>query len=399
MPGGGKTYFLATNGGENETCQKDKPCREVVHIVKKLQPGDVVRIAHGNYKGFDLIELKGRPEAPITFLGEKGKVFFDVTTDRKSANENRDTIFVSQSTHIILDGLSTKFAERAGVRVDRSDFITVRNGSFVNSIAWGIFTNFSDDLLIESNVASGSKEQHGIYVSNSSQRPTVRNNVIFGNANCGLHMNADLSMGPPGLIKGAVVEGNLIYDNGRTGGAGINMDGVQDSLIVNNVLYDNHGTGIVGFKQDAAAGPSGLKMINNTVIQAENGRHSMQIVQASGRNMIRNNILLHLSPKKLGLNFGQKSDYELVDSDYNIVDRIGISDSPTPLSEWRRLARQEQHSLAAPSTSDLFLHPDTFDFTLLANSPAKRKGVSLTEVAIDFSKKCRKSPPSIGAFD
>jgi leucyl-tRNA synthetase len=39
---------------------------------------------------------------------------------------------------------------------------------------WGLFTGFVDDLLIEDNEASRSAQQHGIYVSNSGDRPVVR---------------------------------------------------------------------------------------------------------------------------------------------------------------------------------------------------------------------------------
>lgn len=73
-------------------------------------------------------------------------------------------------------------------------------------------------------------------------------------------MNADVSLGLPGITHGARIEDNVIYDNGTGGGSGINMDGVQDSTIQNNLIYNEHGTGIALFQIDAA-GPS----MNNTV--------------------------------------------------------------------------------------------------------------------------------------
>ena len=48
--------------------------------------------------------------------------------------------------------------------------------------------------------------------------------------------DAGLSCGGDGIISGAVIENNVIHGNGKRGASGINMDGVQDSLVVNNVL-------------------------------------------------------------------------------------------------------------------------------------------------------------------
>ena len=42
-------------------------------------------------------------------------------------------------------------------------------------------------------------------------------------------MNGDVSQGGDGIISGALVEENIIYDNGVGGGSGINCDGVQNS--------------------------------------------------------------------------------------------------------------------------------------------------------------------------
>src|SRR4051812_16002194 len=73
---------------------------------------------------------------------------------------------------------------------------------------WGIFSGFSDDLLIENNTASRSVNQHGIYVSNSGDRPIIRNNTLWGNHDCGIHMNDDVTQGGDGIISNALVEGS-----------------------------------------------------------------------------------------------------------------------------------------------------------------------------------------------
>ena len=77
-------------------------------------------------------------------------------------------------------------------------------------------------------------------------------------------MNGDINSGGDGIITGAVVEQNIIHDNGLGGGSAINADGVQDSLIENNVLYNNHGSGIALYRIDGGGGSSGNTVINNT---------------------------------------------------------------------------------------------------------------------------------------
>jgi hypothetical protein len=98
--------------------------------------------------------------------------------------------------------------------------VVIRNNQVDNAEHWSILTGFSNDLLIENNVTSRSQIEHGIYVSNACVNPIVRNNQVWGNAANGIHMNGDLSQGGNGLIVNALVEKNVIYDNGRLGGSG-----------------------------------------------------------------------------------------------------------------------------------------------------------------------------------
>src|SRR5204863_298870 len=74
--------------------------------------------------------------------------------------------------------------------------------------------------------------------------------------------------GGAGIITNALIERNVIYGNGVGGGSGINLDGVQQSVIRNNLLHDNHASGISLYRIDAAAGSSHDLVINNTIVNA-----------------------------------------------------------------------------------------------------------------------------------
>jgi parallel beta-helix repeat protein len=121
---------------------------------------------------------------------------------------------------------------------------------------WGILTGFSDDILIENNVMSRSQAEHGIYVSNSGDRPVIRKNVVWGNRANGIHMNSDVSQGGDGIISGALVEANTIYGNGLGSGSDINCDGVQSSVFRNNLLYNNHASGISLYQSTPRSRPA-----------------------------------------------------------------------------------------------------------------------------------------------
>jgi parallel beta-helix repeat protein len=233
-----------------------------------------------------------------------------------------------------------------------------------NNNTWGIFTGHVDDLTIESNRTWGSVVEHGIYVSNSGDRPVIRDNVIFDNRGSGIHMNGDESQGGDGIISHALVSGNVIYNNAKFngtslgGGSGINMDGVQDSRIENNLLYNNHASGISLYSIDAAAGASGNVVVNNTVYQPDNGRWALNIRDGSTGNTAYNNILLNQHSFRGAISIDADSLPGLV-SDYNVVISRFSTDgggSAQSLQQWREATGNDQHSIVA-TAAQLFINP------------------------------------------
>src|SRR5690606_26554086 len=138
----------------------------------------------------------------------------------------------------------------------------------------------------------GSIDEHGIYVSNSGDRPVIRGNHSHDNRANGIHMNGDESQGGDGLISNALIEENVIHGNGVGGGSGINCDGVTDSVIRNNLLDDNYASGISLYRIDAAAGSTSNLVINNTIYHdTATTRWAINISGGSTGNTLRNNIL------------------------------------------------------------------------------------------------------------
>ena len=131
-------------------------------------------------------------------------------------------------------------------------------------------------------------------------------------------MNGDIELGGDGIITGALVSGNVIYDNGDGGGSGINMDGVQNSRIENNLLYDNQPAASRCTASTAAAGRPATWSCNNTIHQAADGRWALNIRDGSTGNTVLNNILV-TQPSSRGAIDISADSLSGFTSDYNVV--------------------------------------------------------------------------------
>jgi len=394
---GRTVYYVGENGSDTNAGDQAHPFREIRAGITAASAGDTIIVANGTYLGFD-VKKSGGVGNPITVIAPEKNATVTVTTDRP---DNRDTIFITGVSWIVVDGIKGFNGNRAGMRIDDCDNITVRNCTFGNNQNWGIFTDFSEDVTIEWCECYGSVFEHGIYFSNSMDRPIARNNTIHDNRGCGVHNNGDSSMGGDGLIQYAIIENNTIYNNGVGGGAGINLDGGQYCIIRNNVLYNNHASGITNYDGDAAAGPIGCEFYHNTIDMAADGRWALQIADTLGKVTVRNNILYTRSANRGGLSLGDANDVINVDSDYNIMDRVTPDAWTTiyTLAQWQALGH-ELHSISAPPTS-LWVNAAGPDYHLRSNSSAIDKGQTLSSVTADKDGKARPigNVSDIGAYE
>ena len=392
------TLHVAAGGDDANDGSQARPFRQIRRALAAAAPGDTVLVGDGDYLGFDLDTFAGTTAAPLIIRATGAGANVLPTTDRA---DNRDTIHVSHSSHVTLDGLRSGGANRAALRVDASSHVTVRNCVFGNNARWGLFTNHSDDLLIENNECFGSVAEHGVYVSNSGDRPVVRGNRLHDNRGAGVQLNADLSAGGGGLITGALIENNRIYNNGAGGGGAINLDGVHDSTVRNNLLYNNHATGITNFRQDGAEGPRGMRILNNTIDMPADGRWALLVSGSTGTNVVRNNILHNRHSLRGGLLFKAAADAANTDSDYNVMDRVSTNDGGTilTLAQWKAQGR-DPHSLSA-TPSALFADVAASDYRLAAASPAIDRGETLAAVAVDAEGRARPQGASsdVGCYE
>ncbi len=184
MPGA--DWYIAPSGADTNPGTQASPFRQIRAGVAAAAPGDTILVADGSYLGFSIISFAGTAVAPLTVKAQGTGAIVTNTTDRTDYDSNRDIIFISVSSYVVIDGLQGYSATRAGLRVDSSQHVTVQNCTFGNCTTWGIFTDFSDYLLIHNNACYGSFEQHGCYVSNTCTSAVVSHNRLHDNASCGL---------------------------------------------------------------------------------------------------------------------------------------------------------------------------------------------------------------------
>jgi len=379
----GAEYYVAPGGSNSHDGSALAPWATLQRAADAVGPGDRVVVRPGNYTGFYL-DASGSPGSPIEFFAEPG-----VLINQRNA-VTPDGINLERASHIVIDGFAVTGMPRAGVRTvgvasDFAEFVAIRNVHAYDNAKWGILTGHVDDLAIENNETSGSQIEHGIYVSNSGNRPVIRGNVSWGNRANGIHMNGDLSLGGDGVISGALVSGNRIFDNGLGGGSGINMDGVQNSRIENNLIYNAHASGISLYQIDGGAPSTGNIVINNTIHQAADGRWALNIQDAATGNTVLNNILVTQHSFRGAIDISADSLPALV-SDYNaVVSRFTTNDSTTILSlaQWQAATGQDAHSLAA-MPAELFVNWAAGDYRLKPGSPAINAGTSLLAPTVDL---------------
>ena len=384
------TYYVAQNGNDSGAGSMSAPWATLQHAADSVQAGDQVLVLPGAYAGFYL-DRSGAPGSEITFKAQPG-----VTITSENA-ETPDGINLEGASYVTIEGFTVNGMERAGLRAVLGDHVTLRNNQAGANGRWGILTGFVEDLLIEGNRTSGSLVEHGIYVSNSADRPIIRHNIVWNNARNGIHINGDAEQGGDGIISGAVVEANTIYSNGADGGSGINCDGVQDSLLVNNLIYDARASGISLYRIDGGGPSSGNLVINNTVVVASTGRWALNIQDESSDNKVFNNIFFNSHPARGAINLcgpGCEAGFE---SDYNVVlDRFTANDdSLLTLAAWRGATGQDSHSITCEQSA-VFVDAAANDYRVTEASAARDVGTSVNAPLSDLAGNTR---PAGGAVD
>ncbi len=409
-PAGAASYYASPNGNDSNPGTSARPWKTLQPAKKALKPGDTLFLADGQYAGGIKFATSGTRERPIVFKAiNAGRVIIrgDQTTER-------DAFIVYQANWIVFEGLVFQGATRAGIWVQSSNNVTVRNSIARNNGTWGIFTSYSDDLLLEGNECAYNRDQHGIYVSNSGDRPIVRNNVSHDNGTCGIQFNGDGKLTNPklgtrgdGIIDRATVEGNVVYGNGARGGAAINLLVVCNSVCANNLVFDNLAGGISLYNDNLPTrtqwgSKNNLIAFNTVYFRSGEGRWCVSFTNGCTGNVVINNILS--GGAKGAFQFDATSSFA---SDHNLVYSadnryVAVNTTTNKMlspADYFKATRNDPHSiLGDPKFVDAAgAEPD---FHLRADSPARGVAYRIAQVPADADGNRMPFPqlPSMGCF-
>lgn len=411
VPSPGQVYYVNPDGVDGNGGSQIAPWRTIQYAVDNVSPGDTILLQSGTYAGAR-IEQSGTAEAWITLQADPGaSVLINLPgpNNRHESNLEFETWEGNETVAFwVVDGLEVADAPYWGIDIRGNEenhshnFIIRNNRVHDNGLSTGktgIFAAFVDDIIVEGNESYANGE-HGIYLSNSGDRFVVRGNLLSFNYNCGLHINGDLESGEDGIISDGLVENNTIFENGEGGCAGINMDGVMDATIRNNLLYQNHASGIALFQENGAVCSQNIQILNNTIVQAEDGRWAI-IINGDGciNNKIFNNIILSFHEWR-GSILIPSAGIPGFESDFNILmNRFSADDdnSVISLSKWQALGYDVNSMVSTPDA--LFMSSE--DYHLHEESPAVDAGQPLQDLAIDMEGVIRPQgvASDIGAFE
>jgi hypothetical protein len=323
------------------------------------------------------------------------------------------------SSHIILDGLqlfgpgsaaSTTPLTKAGVGMLYSHHLILRNLKVGVHGEYPIFSSFVDDLVIEHSEAYGAVNQHGVYLSNSSQRLTVGHNAFHDNRESGLQINPDIgsrstvpAFPTTGLSHCVLLDGNVLHGNHDA--AGFNLQGLRDSVIRNNLLYNTLTSGITLYYGNAVGGSGNVLVAHNTIEivgGGGGGKQGVHLVDLAGLITLRNNIIYNRLAGAFGaLAIQTYADEAFVDSDYNALGSAGATvirnyrytEVSTTLAQWQALGK-DAHSFGA-SISALVVKPDdgiSHDYHLKPVSAARNAGLAVPYGGVTIEGLTRGSP-------
>ncbi len=338
------------------------------------QPGDTVLVYDGNYAGFQ-VTRSGTQASPIVFRANGSNVVIN------SNGPTGDGIRLENVDYITIDGFQIQgvsqrcIAARGATPDSPMKGNILHNNRCTNAGVECFYLSEFSISLIENNIlsgcgASGAIRSHGIYLANAgSDNTIIRGNTISGatpTESEGIHINGDISIGGDGIVSGLTIENNVIHDNANNG---LNMDGVQNSLIRNNLIYSNGRHALRVYQGDALAGPANLSIVNNT-FNATAG-WAIKLSEDIGGHTIFNNILLG-SRGSICV-----SNTNLTSNNNAVMDSFSFDNESTvvSLASWRAQRGNDANSFVT-SASSLFVNAAAGNYRLISTSPAIDTGLS-----------------------
>jgi len=307
--------------------------------------------------------------------------------NRKSCNLELDANnYTDPNSYWVVDGFEIKNAPVAGVKALLAPYLTFRNNWCHNNGTGGNghdgFYGIAPYGLFENNEFNNNAE-HGSYVGQGSMDYYVeRNNISYSNAQMGFHHNGD--SGAPfddgsGMMDYMLCERNKSWSN--VGSHGMDLDGVRYSTVRNNLIYGNGNCGIMSNGMGGKENSHHNRILNNTVRSVSNWAFLIYTNTGGTYNNLFNNILYcNGTNGSIGITTKSQTGFQ---SNYNVVeDKFQLGGKSKTLAQWRAYGYDLNSIIATPA--QLFVNEAAGDYHLRSTSPAINAGTTLTDVTNDL---------------
>ncbi len=261
-----------------------------------------------------------------------------------------------------------------------------------------VSSSFCYNCVLENSFSSGA-EEHGIYWTNHQDGSIIRNNTVTDTDGACLQLNSDPETYNPsnpyqdGIMSNNLIEGNVFYNCGdSSGGAAINLAGVEDSVFRNNLVYGSPMTGGIANWDDSFGDRFGCKrnaFYNNLIDCRHCDRHALSFRNGSIGNSFVNNIVI--TGTKDAIAVDSESNQHLT-IDYNLfLSNVFFEDTSErwiSLERWRQEMGYDTHSVAVNGLDAVFVNHGSADYHLTEDSAARDTG-AFVPVTVDFDGNSR----------
>ncbi len=292
--------------------------RALQDAVDVARPGTTILVAPGNYQGHLTVRRSGMPGRPIVIRGDVPKKMTMPTRERTGlpvidASGHETGILIENASHVVLDSLQVRNAEKHGVYLLRASHSIVQYMQIYDNGTWNLIISKGGEragrhLVQYNHIADlehgrfrfdyrGQEDvtYFGIIQDNQGGwGSTIRGNYVEGHID-GISPSGDehelkrIPENYPDVLKTWINREVDIYDNivVEQRDDGINADGVGVNIRIfrNLVRRTQNATSI------APAGPGPFFFLRNILV--EYNESGVKFNTASGRGLIRNVFYYH----------------------------------------------------------------------------------------------------------
>jgi hypothetical protein len=402
-PESGASYYVATDGSDDNPGTETRPFRTLGKGVSVLSPGDVLYIRGGTYKEEVTISTRGTPDQPVLVSAYPGE---HPVIDGAGVSSGEYLVHL-RGSYITVQGLEIKNAAIRGVGVS-GDNNTARSLNVHHSYKSGILLTGRNGLVEKCTVWQNSQRHHvdgrtsGCLSASGSTGGVIRDNVVFNNWGEAVS-----------TLKayGTIIEDNVVYDNFAIN---IYVDNTPQTVVRDNFVHHSgdpewdSAPGISICDESYSSGRAasdGLEVYNNLVY---GGNGCFYVQTGSCWTGLRNALIAN----NTFVNAGRQATVIIGSRDHTgsrVVNNIVVQEDSLPVAIapgdpeisfshnlWSKKppseARGSGDVIALPrfaGSPDNAIPLRPYVFRLTAGSPAIDAGLRLDAVRSDFEGRAR----------